>query len=252
MVTVVAYGGGLNSTAMLVLMAKQDFRPDLILFADTGGERPETYAFILRFNKWLSQNGMPEVITVRKGGRQETLEENCLRLNMLPSVAYGYKSCSHKYKIEAQDKFVNNWEPARKEWASGNKVVKLIGYDADEHHRAKIPEDAKYIYRYPLVEQDIGREECKQIITGAGLCLPGKSACFFCPNSTKPEIRQLAREHPELMKRALALEDNALANLTSVKGLGRKFAWRDLLSQMELDSEDFETTQEMPCGCYDG
>jgi hypothetical protein len=233
-------------------MAKQDFRPDLILFADTGGERPETYAFILHFNKWLSQNGMPEAVTVRKGGRQETLEENCLRLNMLPSKAYGYSSCSHKYKIEAQDKYVNNWEPARKAWASGNKVTKLIGYDADEHHRAKIPEDDKYIYQYPLVEQDIGREQCKQIITGAGLCLPSKSACFFCPSSKKHEIRQLAREHPELMKRALALEDNALANLTSVKGLGRKFAWRDVLNEAEPESEKNETTEEMPCGCYDG
>jgi hypothetical protein len=248
-VTVAAYGGGVNSTAMLVLLAKQDFRPDLILFADTGGERPDTYAFILRFNRWLIANNMPEIITVKKGGIQETLEENCIRMNMLPSIAYGYKTCSHKYKIEPQNKYVNNWEPARKAWASGSKVTKLIGYDADEHHRAKIPEDDKYVMRYPLVEQDIGREECKQIITDAGLCLPGKSACFFCPSSKKHEIRQLAREYPELLQRALVMEANA--HLTSVKGLGRKFAWRDLLTQQEFQPDDFGTP-EVPCGCYDG
>lgn len=38
-----AFGGGVNSTAMLVEMHKRGIRPDLILFADTGGERPETY-----------------------------------------------------------------------------------------------------------------------------------------------------------------------------------------------------------------
>ena len=40
---VVAYGLGVNSTALLVEFVKRDIRPDLILFADTGGEKPETY-----------------------------------------------------------------------------------------------------------------------------------------------------------------------------------------------------------------
>lgn len=39
---VVAYGLGVNSTAMLVEFARRGIRPDLILFADTGGEKPET------------------------------------------------------------------------------------------------------------------------------------------------------------------------------------------------------------------
>ena len=35
---VVAYGLGVNSTAMLVEFARLDIRPDLVLFADTGLE----------------------------------------------------------------------------------------------------------------------------------------------------------------------------------------------------------------------
>jgi len=38
---VVAYGGGTNSTAMLIWMYEQGMRPDLILFANTGGENPQ-------------------------------------------------------------------------------------------------------------------------------------------------------------------------------------------------------------------
>ena len=34
----VSYGGGKNSTAMLVLMYANGIKPDAILFADTGGE----------------------------------------------------------------------------------------------------------------------------------------------------------------------------------------------------------------------
>jgi len=39
---VVAYGGGLNSTAMLCGFRERGIIPSLILFADTGGEMPET------------------------------------------------------------------------------------------------------------------------------------------------------------------------------------------------------------------
>ena len=38
---VVAYGMGVDSTAMLIGMYLRGLRPDLILFADTGGEKPE-------------------------------------------------------------------------------------------------------------------------------------------------------------------------------------------------------------------
>lgn len=248
--TIVSYGGGTNSTAMLIELAKRGEKVDLILFADTGGEKPHTYEYVKRFSEWLKNNGMPEIIWVKKAGNGESLEENCLRCNMLPSIAYGFKSCSGKYKIQPQDKYCNNWEPAKYEWKAGRKVIKLIGYDADEEHRAKIPEDKKYIYRYPLVEWDMGRDENLETIEKAGLCPPGKSACYFCPSSKPSEIRQLAHTYPELIERALAME--AGANLTHVKGLGRNFAWKDLLAQNEMFDEDYGTTPELVCGCYDG
>jgi hypothetical protein len=148
------------------------------------------------------------------------------------------------------NKYCNNWKPAKNQWAAGRKVTKLIGYDADEDHRAKIPEDAKYLYEYPLVDWNMGREECLSVIDDAGLCHPGKSACFFCPSSKPSEIRQLANIYPELIKRALAMEKNA--ELTSIKGLGRNFAWSDLLAQAEMFDDGYSNTPELVCGCYDG
>lgn len=247
---IVSYGGGTNSTAMLIECVKREIPIDLITFADTGGERPHTYAYVDNFSKWCVEHGLPEITIVRKAGNGETLEENCLRCNMLPSIAYGFKSCSQKYKIQPQDKFCNNWQPAKDEWFAGRKIVKFIGYDADEDHRAKIPEDDKYIYQYPLVEWDMGRDECIHVIEDAGLCLPGKSACFFCPSSKPAEIRQLAANYPDLADRALAMEANA--ELTTVKGLGRNFSWKNVLSQQELFEDGYATTPEMVCGCYDG
>ena len=146
---------------------------------------------------------------------------------------------------------VNNWEPARDAWDKGEKVVKFIGFDADEPHRAKFTEDEKYIYRYPLIEWGWGRAECVEAIERAGLPLPGKSACYFCPSSKKAEIKVLRRMYPDLAARAVAMERNA--ELTEVKGLGRSFAWGDLYEAEDRQTDLFgETTIQQECMCYDG
>ena len=252
--TVVSYGGGTNSTALLVEYAKRGLNVDLILFADTGGEKPHTYKYVEMFSEWLVNNGLPEIITVQqvnKEGEKITLEGICLQQKQLPSLAYGFKSCSQKHKIAPQDKFVNNWHPAKEAWKRGEKITKLIGYDADEHHRTqKDYTDKKYDFSYPLVDWDMGRDECIETIENAGLCLPGKSACYFCPASKQSEIRQLAATYPELANRALEMEANA--DLTSMKGLGRNFSWAKLLATEEMFDDDYSMAPELSCDCYDG
>lgn len=248
---ITAYGGGTNSTALLIECVKRGIKVDLIIFADTGGERPHTYKYVEIFSQWLVKQGFPEIITVRKGGNNETLEEECARKNCLPPIAYGFKTCSQKYKMQPVDKFVNNYTQAKEVWRSGERIIKYIGFDADESHRVNDYEDKKYTVEYPLVDWDMGRDECIETIKEAGLCLPGKSACFYCPSSKPSEIRQLAAVYPDLAERAVKMEENA--HLTSIKGLGRNFAWKDLLNNQELfDDDGYAHTPEMTCGCYDG
>jgi hypothetical protein len=249
---IVAYGGGTDSTAMIIECAKRGVEIDYILFADTGGEKPHTYQYVNLFSKWCLDNGLPEIITVKKAGNGETLEEDCLRRNTLPSIAYGYKTCSQKYKIQPQDKFFNNLPEAKKIWKSGGKLTKFIGYDATEKHRiakSKLREDKKYNYEYPLAEWGITRKDCIEIIKNAGLCLPGKSACYFCPMSRPSEIRQLNNNYPELMQRALKIESNA--KLTKLKGLAINAKWADIISNNELFEEEFMLVPEMICECYE-
>ena len=249
---IIAYGGGTDSTAMIIECFRRSVKIDYILFADTGGEKPHTYQYVKTFSKWCVEHGLPEIITVRKAGNGETLEENCLRIGMLPSIAYGYKTCSQKYKIQPQDKYFNNLKEAKEIWKSGRKLIKFIGYDATETHRiakSKIREDKKYEYRYPLAEWGITRKQCIEIILSEGLCLPGKSACFFCPMSRPTEIRQLKHNYPDLMERALKIESSA--KLTTLKGLGINVKWADIISNNDMFEENYEFVPEMICECYE-
>ena len=78
--------------------------------------------------------------------------------------------------------------------------------------------------------------------------MPSKSSCFFCPNMRPHEIMELNALYPHLAERALKMEENA--ELTTIKGLGRRFAWSDLLRQTSMFNDMYESA--MPCGCYDG
>ncbi len=253
-ITVAAYGGGTNSSAMLVGMVERGLKVDLSLFADTGGERPEVYETVRLMSDYLVAHGMGPIITVRY--KRETLEENSLRIHGLPSIAYGFKKCSLKFKVQPQDQYVNNWKPARDAWKRGEKVIKLIGYDAGEARRAEKQSSPinqkKYDFRYPLIEWQWDRAKCVDVLKKVGLPV-AKSACFYCPSSRPHEIKQLAKEYPDLMARALAMEANA--KLTTIKGLGRDFSWAEMLkfdeAQTKLFDDDFSTA-EIPCGCYDG
>lgn len=228
---VVAYGMGVDSTAMLVGFVERSIRPDLILFADTGSEKPETYAYQKIIDAYLREHDFPAIRTVKyvvqrpKHGPYATLEENCLVNKTLPSLAFGYKKCSLKWKRQPQDKFCKSWEPAQVAWARGLKVVKCIGYDAgpkDSKRGWNITDDAEYVYWYPLRDWGWHREDCENAIHLAGLSVPMKSACFFCPASKPAEIDWLVAEHPDLADRIVAMERIAAPNLTKIEGLWRR------------------------------
>jgi hypothetical protein len=248
---VVSHGGGSNSTAMLIGMVRRGVRPDLIAFADTGGERPETYQFIGEFSAWLEAKGFPTITVCRTTG--ETLEENCLRRKALPSVAFGrqFKTCSQRWKIQPIDKMLNGWPVAVAAWGEGKRVIKLLGFDAGEAHRIKNYSDAKFVIEYPLVAWGWNRRRCVEVCAEEGF-KPGKSSCFFCPNMKPGEILRLREAHPALVERAVAMERNAETK-GGVVGLGRDWTWDALLSNDAAQERIFaDYSEEMPCGCYDG
>lgn len=256
---VVNYGGGINSTALIIGAIKKEIQIDLIVFADTGSERPETYQYLDTFGDWLRPHGLRiEVVRwIRKlppyTGEFIPLHVACEQQKTLPSKAFGYSGCSLKWKGQPVDFNVKNNNRAIAVHKAGGLIERWIGYDADEPERAdrmlaKNPDPSWFKWRAPLVEWGWGRAECADAIEAAGLPLPGKSACWLCPSMTKNEIRGLATDHPDLFNRALEIERNAELGPT-VKGLGRRFAWREV----QASSLDVCTSPpEIDCGCYDG
>lgn len=238
---VVAYGMGVDSTAMLVGMQQRGERPDLILFADTGDEKPATYAYLPIINAWLRAVGFPEVTVVKnprpKSG-DKSLSDSCLRLGTLPALAYGAHQCSLVWKIGPQQKFIKTWAPAIAARAAGLTVINCIGYDAGPRdscrkYKAEGKDAPGFTNRFPLLEWGWSRERCVLEIEAAGLPVPVKSACFHCPASKKPEIVWLRDHEPEQYAKALRMEVEATPyhdgrralGKPAAEGLGRTFSW---------------------------
>lgn len=226
---VVSWGVGLDSTAVLVGMKQRGIRPDKILFADVGGENPATYAFLGIANEWLKKVGFPEVTVVRlKPGKSRqtgesyaTLEDQCRKLGTLPSLAFGGRGCSQKWKHGPQEQHDNNWQVARDTWERGFKVTKLIGYSADyaDRRRPDVADDDKYHYVYPLREWGWDRARSEHEIKAAGMPVPTKSSCWFCPAVKPEELRAIVKDNPDIARRIIRMEATASPKLTKIRGL---------------------------------
>ena len=255
---IVNYGGGTNSTAMLVEAVNRQIQVDAIVFADTGSEMPGTLAYVSQFSTWLQSRQYPEVTVVkwiRRDGTFLPLHEWCERFVSLPSRAFGFSGCTSKWKQQPADKHIANLARVKAAHQRGEKVVRWLGYDADEPGRYERmrqgrARDPLYEWRAPLVEWQYGRAECVNTIASAGLCQPGKSACWLCPSTKRHEIDALQRQHPSLLKRALAIEEKADIDRKRIAGLGGSLNWAEYLKQPKM----FAGLQPVDdaCGCWDG
>lgn len=226
---VLAYGIGVDSTAMLIELVARGKTPDLVLTADTGSEKPATYAYLDIIRRWMDAHGIEFQICRYQPQRFKhwppyaTLIENVLTNATLPSISLGRHSCSLKWKIAPQDKFVAAWPPAIEAWNRGQKVVRLIGYDASpadtrrHAHALTIPSE-RFECRYPLREWGWTRENCIARIEAEGLPVPPKSACFLCCGSKPEEIRDLP---PWCLRIIVLVEARAAPRLRTVEGLWR-------------------------------
>lgn len=235
-----SYGGGVNSTALAVLIVQgklPQYQPVRFVFSDTGEEKPETYAYIENhFAPYLEKHGYQLEIVRPK----ESVLEHWERLKVTGSRLI--RACTVEGKIQPINKHVKD----------NGGGIHLIGIDAGEAHR--MPDHVR-----PLVDLDIDRDGCEKIILAAGLPSPGKSGCWCCPFLRVQDIITLIRTQPCKANRIKLLEQTATeTHGTDPHGNPRtQFSdhpiefWEKRASQGDFFQPSIIAT-ETPCGCYDG
>ena len=212
---VLAFGAGVDSTALLAIELNRDraaamlgierekldhhFPPlDAVVFSDPGAEFPQTYENVERAAARCKAAGLA-FHTVRKDG--ENIIEWLDRLGNVPLLPGGSHVCSLKFKGEVMQRW------AEKEFA-GN-ILWSVGIEATEPRRCARftpPKGGRHRFHYPLVDINLGRQECEQLVRELWGHDVHKSSCFFCPYMQEEEIRELHWNHPVLWDRAKQIE----------------------------------------------
>lgn len=236
------FGGGLNSTALILECMDRNIKPDWILFADTGSELPETIDHVGRMKELVKnvRPDWPEIATVKweriRGDIVgfEPLHENCLRTRTLPSKAYGLAGCTSKWKVQPMDK-----------WRKQNGFDKgafAVGYDAGENRRitsaCKRGDATDFTAWYPLVAWGVDRSGCEAIVNKWGVKV-GKSSCFMCPNLKVQEWISLKNDNRQLFD--TALEIDRLARENNNLGAGGLGLFRGKLGLINAELSDDRT-----------
>lgn len=252
--TYLSLGAGVQSTALLVASALGLHgvpRIDVAIFADTQDEPAYVYEHLARLEDWACERGVVVVerVTAGKlsqkvlGGVPTTIEGDCFIT--IPAFVRGAdgraaplrRQCTREYKIDPIRRRVRamlGYGPGER--MAGKVMVRcLLGISLDEAHRMKDSRDAWCENVYPLVDARLRREDCAQLIADAGLPVPEKSACVYCPYHSDRYWRALRARYPGEFARACVVDE---AIRGSQVAYGEVFLHRSLKPLREVCFDD--------------
>lgn len=219
-VHVLSYGGGTQSTALLLMALKGEVNgviPDYIIFSDTGWEPKYVYTWIEKVNAYIKATHGKEIIITSTGNIRSDIinATETKRFASLPFYTIGKdgregmvrRQCTKEYKIVAVNKKIRQllgYEPRQRV----KQVVHLWkGISTDEIRRVKPIRDKWQIAEHPLIDYiNIDRTGCIKYVENQGLGTPAKSSCIGCPFHDDSAWREMKRNDPESWNDAVYID----------------------------------------------
>jgi len=208
-----SFGGGVQSTAMLVLAARKEIDFSLALFCNVAAdtENPATLAYIRDHSRpFAERHGIEfmELIRRKRDGSTETVLSrirNPTRSIGIPvrmsNGAPGKRNCTVDFKVNVIAKHLKALGATK-----DDPATVALGISLDEFYRMKPSKLPIQQSVWPLVDLRLTRQDCLNIVAQAGLPEPPKSSCWFCPFHTKAAWREQARNEPDLFAASVRVE----------------------------------------------
>lgn len=227
-VRTVSYGGGVQSTALLVLAARNEIPHRLMVFANVGdrAENPETIAYFRDHARpFAAEHGIKLVQRrwVDRHGNERDLfddlwrQKRSLTIPLRDTGGFSPRKCTERYKIQVVARYLRDHHNATVE----DPAEVALGISTDEIQRAKPGVDRGFPWTYktyPLLDLGISRPECLRIVADAGLPKPPKSSCWFCPFQSVEQWRQRRRNNPDLWEQAVELDAEMRERHVNLRG----------------------------------
>lgn len=251
MTTFFSFGGGVQSCGIAALLMRQEleYKPDLILFADTGAEPPKIYEQVdIVFNR-LREVGYQCEIVKAPGKITDEPTNGRGGLSTLPFFIKGEsgrgmlrRQCTNEYKIKPLHQRMRSYL-GLKPYQRSKEIHKLMmGISIEETQRATQPKEKWLQAVFPLIDLKLDRTKCALLAWEVFRFVPKKSSCFMCPFTHPQEWERRKAEEPELFEMAVKFDEsmNDYTDWAGVKGEvfihPRRVRLKDAVnSQMQLD-----------------
>ena len=207
---VFSFGGGVQSTAALVLASQGRIDFTTFLFCNVGSdsENPATLDYVKNIAMPYAIEYGLNLLELHKlrNGEPDTVYTNIVKSRAsigipvyMRSGAPGNRSCTIDYKVKVVEKWLREH--------NGYPAEIGIGFSLDEFQRVTSLHDSeKKRNVYPLIDLRLSRHDCTKIITDAGLPVPPKSSCYFCPFHSMAVWQDMRHTQPDLFEKSVDLE----------------------------------------------
>lgn len=202
---VFSYGGGRQSVALVLLCADGILPwPDHLIMADTGFENDTTWKYhhahiapILRTHGKRLEIAGPQYA---RTGIHSTNGAVILPMYSEPRGKYA-TWCSSEWKRRVRDRYMREHHIQPRELWLG------LGFEEERRwRRTHRTRQGKTLVVAPLVDLQITTAKALQMIREHGLPEPTHSSCYFCPNKTNAEWKELRASSPQQWNEAVALD----------------------------------------------
>ena len=298
---VVSYGGGVQSTCLLVLAAqgKIDYRTFLFCNVGDDSEHPDTIKYVHEVAMPYAKEHGIELVELQKTrlGQPDTLYQELIRPGSrsigIPVHMFnggpGTRRCTATFKIKVVDKELKRRDTTREIKALRKAVLKRygvrkmdeeivnrlkldldnffqehepfahvgIGISLDEFQRVKPNLDPDTLYwkvnTFPLIDLRMDRQDCINVIKQAGIPVPPKSSCYFCPFHSARTWQHMRNNEPDLFQKTVELEN--IVNERRAM-LGKEKVWFSSklkpLEKVTTDLEQGSLFDDGDIGCDSG
>lgn len=201
MLRVLSLGWGVQSFTLAAMYALGDLKPkpDFAVSSDTGFEKKRTYDFIEKYTPWLEDHDL-WVARVYVDDNDVMNKHGGVNIPAYTtSSAEGgqmRRQCTWEWKIAPIRRYLQAQRVTE-------EVEMIMGISFDEEERVRQSDVAYITNKYPLVDLQIDREECKHYLKKKKIEIPPKSACVFCPYTNVEDWRTLKEIDPDDWQTAL-------------------------------------------------
>lgn len=236
------YGGGVQSNAALVLAVegKIDYRTFLFCNVGDDSEHPETLRYVhevampyahkhdinlIELQK-VSRNGTPQTILTTM------IDKSFVNIPMYMTTEKSRgaplpRVCTNNFKVRVAEKWLKEQAGIADVLKKDRKTkiphprplaITAMGISMDEFQRMRSSSGNEWQQlAYPLIDLRLTRADCIDIIKQAGLPIPPKSSCWFCPYHSKAVWQEMRDNQPALFEKVMDLE-NQINTFRASKG----------------------------------